>query len=596
MSTQPTEVGAHPQPHVLREYALIADGERGALIGPRGELAWMCVPNWHSAAVFAALIGGGGVYEVSPRDPWFVWGGSYEDGTLIWRNRWTTPDATIECREALAFPGEPGKVTVLRRVEQVEGDAPVQVHFAPRWDYGRRKPQELRLDEDGRWHAKLGGLHMRLTGLPTARADSDSALHATLRPGNGEHHDLVLEISEQPLGEPTDPVRMWQATEDSWAAEVPYFENTLAPGDVQHSYAVLRGLTSRSGAMVAAASTSLPERARGGGDFDYRFAWIRDMAYIGQGIAAHGAHPLLESARRFVSERILEDGPKLRPAYTVLGEELPEQQVLPLRGYPGGTDRIGNQVRDNFQLDSFGEALLLLAAADENGLLDTTGHRAITVAADVIAQQWQEPDTGVWELDRRHWTHSRLICVAGLRAVAKRESGERAAQWSELADRIMASTAQTGLHPSGRWQRSPEDPGVDAALLLPPLRGALPVDDPRSMATLQAVRTELSADGHVYRFRHDARKLSDSEGAFLLCGFMTAMAEHQAGLERAALRRFERNRAACGPPGLYTEEYDVVQRQLRGNIPQAFVHGMMVEAASKLANVRNANMEEQRHE
>lgn len=127
--------GAHAQPHVLREYALIADGERGGLIGPRGELAWLCVPRWDSAAVFAALIGGGGVYQVCPRDPWFVWGGSYEPGTLIWRDRWTTRDSTIECREALAFPGEPGKVTVLRRVEQLAGEAPVRVHCAPRWDY-----------------------------------------------------------------------------------------------------------------------------------------------------------------------------------------------------------------------------------------------------------------------------------------------------------------------------------------------------------------------------------------------------------------------------------------------------------------------------
>lgn len=305
----------------------------------------------------------------------------------------------------------------------------------------------------------------------------------------------------------------------------------------------------------------------------------------------HGAHPLLDSAVRYISERVLADGPKLRPAYTVRGEQLPEERVLPLPGYPGGTDRIGNQVRDNFQLDTFGEALLLLAVAADNDRLDTAAHRAITVAADVIAQNWQQPDTGVWELDNRNWTHSRLICAAGLRAVAKRESAQRAAQYSELADRIVAATSETGLHPSGRWQRSPEDGNVDAALLLPALRGAVPADDPRSVATLHAVRENLSVDGHVYRFRHDKRRLSDAEGSFLLCGFMTSMAEHQAGYEHSALRRFERNRAACGPPGLYTEEYDVVQRQLRGNLPQAFVHGMMIEAATKLADIPDTAME-----
>jgi GH15 family glucan-1,4-alpha-glucosidase len=158
-----------------------------------------------------------------------------------------------------------------------------------------------------------------------------------------------------------------------------------------------------------------------------------------------------------------------------------------------------------------------------------------------------------------------------------------ASRCSALADAILAETSRTSLHPDGRWQRSVDDEAVDAALLLPAIRGAVPADDPRSIATTQAVRTDLARDGYVYRFRHDDRELGAAEGAFLVCGFWLALAEHQQGDAVGAARRFERNRAACGPPGLFTEEYDVRQRQLRGNLPQAFVHGMLLECSARMS-------------
>ncbi|WP_372457952.1 glycoside hydrolase family 15 protein [Streptantibioticus parmotrematis] len=129
----------------------------------------------------------------------------------------------------------------------------------------------------------------------------------------------------------------------------------------------------------------------------------------------------------------------------------------------------------------------------------------------------------------------------------------------------------------------PDDPGLDGALLLPPIRGALPADDPRTVATLHAYTEQLTDDHFAYRFRHDDRHLGAAKGAFLLCGFVTALAEHQQGHETSAYRWFERNRAACGPPGLFSEEYDVAQRQMRGNLPQAFVHALMLECAARLA-------------
>ncbi|OIK26352.1 glycoside hydrolase [Streptomyces malaysiense] len=578
---------AAPGPHSLREYALIADGERGALIGPQGDIAWMCAPRWDSDAVFGTLVGGAGHYTVQPAGR-FVWGGRYEDGTLIWRSRWVTEDSIVECREALAFPGDAHHAVVLRRVTAVEGTARVGVRLEPAAGFGTRRLRRLRRDRAGVWTGQAGDLRLRWSGAAAARpgprgiGPTGLSMSMTLRPG--ERHDLVLELSDGPLPAALDPDRIWKATEAAWARQVPRLETGLAPEDARHAYSVLRGLTSGSGGMVGAATMSLPERAEAGRNYDYRYVWIRDQCYAGQAAAAAGGHPLLDDAVRFVCARLHQDGDRLMPAYTTDGGRVPDQRTLSLPGYPGGYDRVGNWVNRQFQLDAFGEALLLLAAADRQGRLDGTGQRAVDIAADAVARRHHEPDAGIWELDDRAWTHSRLTCAAGLRAVARTTSSPgRAGAWSALADRIVAETAATSLHPTGRWQRSPEDPGLDAALLMPPLRGALPANDPRTVRTLSAYTAGLTHDHYAYRFRHDRRPLADAEGAFLLCGYAVALAEHQQGHHAEALRWFERNRAACGPPGLFTEEYDVGQRQLRGNLPQAFVHALMLETATRLA-------------
>ncbi|MHB1836277.1 MAG: glycoside hydrolase family 15 protein, partial [Solirubrobacteraceae bacterium] len=154
-----------------------------------------------------------------------------------------------------------------------------------------------------------------------------------------------------------------------------------------------------------------------------------------------------------------------------------------------------------------------------------------------------------------------------------------AAAWLALADAIVADTSEHALHRSGRWQRSPTDERVDASLLLPAIRGGIPADDPRTIATLQAVVAELTQDGYCYRYRPDERPLGDSEGAFVMCGFLMALAWAQQGDLVRAARWFERNRAACGPAGLLSEEFDVAQRQMRGNLPQAFVHALLLHCA-----------------
>jgi GH15 family glucan-1,4-alpha-glucosidase len=567
---------------VLREYALLADGQRGALCGPRGDLAWLCVPGWDDEAVLAGLVGGGGAYAITPVDR-CVWGGYYEPGSLIWRNRWMTRNTVVECREALAFPGEEHRAILLRRVEAIERDVRLRVLLDVRAGYGRRSMHHIRRDEDGHWLARTGRLRLRWTGAADAEPDDDGRLGLEFTVPAGRHRDFVLEISDEPLAEPVAADEAWTATEHAWHKGVPKFDDSVAPRDARHAYAVLRGLTTHGGGMIAAATLGLPERAEAGRNYDYRYVWLRDQCYAGVAVAVCEPHPLLDDAVRFVTARVLEHGDRLAPAYRADGTTLPEQTTLDLPGYPGGAAVAGNRVTGQFQLDTAGEALQLFAAAARHDHVDDDVVRAADVAVRLIEARWKEPEAGIWELHDDWWTQSRLSCVAGLRAYAGYLAGQQAAELVGLADRILAETSRRCVSKTGAWRRSPKESGVDASLVLPPVRGALPAADPRTLATLDAVRRDLAVDGYVYRFAHDSRPLGDAEGAFLLCGFGMALAYWQQGETAEAFRWFERNRAACGPPGLLAEEYDVRQRQLRGNLPQAFVHALLLEAAQRLA-------------
>ena len=433
-------------PHILREYALLADGERGVLVGPRGDYTWMCFPCWDSDACFATLIGGQGTYAVTP-EARFVWGGYYEHG-LIWRSRWTTDDGVVECREALALPAERGRAVLLRRILAQRGSARVRVILDLRTEFGARSVKRLRRRQDGIWAGQLGDGRMLWTGAAEAEPLDDGRggkpLVMTLELDEGAAHDLVLVLDTaadpQP---PPDPDHAWSGTEAAWSDTLPALSDIGARRDGRHSYAVLQGLTSSGGGMVAAATMSLPERAREGRNYDYRYVWIRDQCFTGQAVAKVGPLPLLDGAVRFVSERLLADGAKLVPAYTTGGDPVPPQRSLDLPGYPGGSDVVGNWVNQQFQLDAFGEALLLFASAAAHDRLDADGWRAAETAIAAIAQRWTEADAGIWELEPDRWTHSRLICASGLRRIAAHQSAERAADWLALADAIVAETART---------------------------------------------------------------------------------------------------------------------------------------------------------
>ena len=525
------------EPHALRDYAFIADGERGALVGPEGDIAWMCFPRWHSDGLFSELIGGGGTYAVRPRGR-CIWGGYYERGSLIWRSRWVTDEGIVECREALALPSRPGRAVVLRSIAVVAGRGSLNARLALAAGFGTEPMDEARLD-GGVWRLRSGGTTALWSGAAAARPADGAGLELELDLAEGDRHDLVLVLEQaRDAGAPPSAEQAWSETEAAWAERVPELEETAATREAQHAVAVISGLTSSTGAMVAAATTSLPERAREGRNYDYRYAWIRDQCYAGQAAAAAGVDHILDDAVRTVSARLLADAPEVRPAYTVDGGDVPDERRLDLSGYPGGCDVVGNRAKGQFQLDCFGEALLLLAAAARDDRLDADGRRAAAAVGPP--------------------------------------------EWDALADTLLAEATAWGVHPSGRWQRAAGDERVDAALLSAGIRGAVPPGDPRTQATIDAVERELGEDGYAYRYRIDDRPLGESEGAFLVCGLWMALAWHEQGEPLRATRWFERSLAACGGPGIYAEEYDIAQRQLRGNLPQAFVHALVLECAATL--------------
>lgn len=225
---------AYP-PQSLRDYAFLADGYRGALIGPRGDVSWLCAPTWDSPAMFSQLIGGRGTFAITPSET-FVWGGYYEPGTRIWVSRWTTTDCHLQCREALGVPSDPHTLVLLRHLEAGGQPSSVDVTLDICAEFGTTR-STARRDESGRWVFEAGDLHCRLTGAGDGELDAEGVLRLRLDLSPGQEHDLVLEVSDRSLNRRplVDVCAAWSATRNHWAESVPEFGRSAAPRDSQHA-------------------------------------------------------------------------------------------------------------------------------------------------------------------------------------------------------------------------------------------------------------------------------------------------------------------------------------------------------------------------
>ena len=437
--------------------------------------------------------------------------------------------------------------------------------------------------DDGVWTARSGrcscaGRAERRTSTPAGRRAAGGRVDrpggAPPRPRPGD-----LRPAARPAP-PPDPDRPGTATEDAWSRAVPATRGTDRPPGRP---ARLRGAArahqrrrrdGRRGHMC------LPERA-GGRNYDYRYAWIRDQCYAGQAVGRRRRRPA--AGRRGPLHR--RTAPRRRaaaqPAYTVDGGPVPDERTLDLPGYPGGGDKVGNWVNDQFQLDASARCCCCSPPPPRQDRLDARDWRAV---AD---HRRRHRDSAARSRRRDVGARQPLVgpLPTHLRGRAARRRGHAPAGGGRRLEQRWPThprqRARDCLHPTGRGSALPTTPRVDAALLLPAIRGALPAETRATVATLRSRPRELAHDGYVYRFRQTNGRWQ-AEGAFLLCGFIIALALHQRADEAEAMRWFERNRAACGPPGLLAEEYDVAQRQLRGNLPQAFVHALLLEAAHRL--------------
>ena len=292
------------------------------------------------------------------------------------------------------------------------------------------------------------------------------------------------------------------------------------------------------------------------------------------------------SAVRFVTERLLADGPDLKPAYTVAGGAVPGERSLQLPGYPGGSDIVGNHARNQFQLDIFGEALLLFAAAARHDRLDGEGYRAVTTAVAAITERWQQPDAGIWELDNRALdAFPTDLCGRPARHRRLPHHLHDAARWSGAGRRHRRRYRRLPASPAGRWQRAPRRrAGRRVAAAASAARRRCPPHDPRSRRDPCRGPCRHSPDRATSTASATTSgPLHEAEGAFILCGFLMALAITNRATRSLRDPLFRTQPRRLRPPGLFCEEYDVGQRQLRGNLPQAFVHALLLESSFRLA-------------
>ena len=285
-------------PGVLRDYAPLADGERGALVGPQGEVAWLRSPRWDSPALPSAPIGGAGAYRVQP-EARHVWGGHDADGTRMWRDRWTTEHGHLHCRDALALPGSPDRTVLLRQVAALDCPSTVRVRLGLRPDYGRLRVRDLRLDDGGCWRGRVGGGSFCWSGAADARVlrhDGHDELHLELTLQAGQTSDLVPALDRRGSTGTPDAATAWAVVQDGWRRRLPEAARLGHAGrEVRHARAVLHGPTGSSGAMVAATTLGLPGPASAGRNHDYRHAWISDQCFVEQAVASGPDSALLHA-------------------------------------------------------------------------------------------------------------------------------------------------------------------------------------------------------------------------------------------------------------------------------------------------------------
>jgi trehalose-phosphatase len=577
--------GANAVP--IERHAMLADGNTVALVTPDARITWLCHPRPDSAPLFAELVGGraAGSLTVRPAHEGAPTAQRYIPGTLTLETRW----AGLIVNDYLDRGDPYGRV---RLVRVLEGSAEAIVEFTPRPDFGRT-PVALRVRPDG--VQVLGAadpVALYAPGLTWEIEDDGIQQMARARVKGGGPYVIELRCGSDSLApHPTPEPERRERTESTWrnwldALRLP----ALGREEVARSALTLRGLChEQSGAILAAATTSLPEEIGGVRNWDYRYCWLRDAAVTAMALVELGSTAEADSLLGYIDRLAAAEhgAERLRPLYSVLGGDAGTEAVIDaVPGYAGSRPvRVGNAAAQQVQLDVFGPIVeLAYTVAVAGGRLSEAHHALVEQIVDAVARRWNEPDHGIWEVRRppRHHVHSRVMCwLAVDRALrlARLSRRPEPTRWSALADRIAADVLEHGWKPEVRSFTAAYDGlDLDAAALQIGLSGLLPADDERFAATVEAVELRLREGPTVYRYRSDDG-LPGSEGGFHLCALWLAQAYALVGRQSDAQALFDQVLELAGPTGLLSEQYDPRAERALGNHPQAYSHLGLIHAA-----------------
>ena len=588
----------------IERHSLLSDQRTVALVTSDASVNWMCHPRADSPAVFAGLLGGAraGHFSISRHDNSPPISHRYLDGTMVVETRWSDVTVTdyLDCSRGRPFKSA-GRTTLVR---VIEGTGKIDIEFAPRLDFGRAPT----------------GLHMIHDGLEITGAAETMMLTA---PGlswdivdDGPHQTAVahVQLDGAPLelmlrlGVPgrfgwseTDEADRREATEQYWRDWTNKLTlPSVAAEEAERSALVIKALCHQpSGAILAAATTSLPEVMGGVRNWDYRYCWPRDASMSAAALLALGSSQEACHLLDWILHRVehLPGPEQLRPVYPLVGDEALPEAVLPeLAGYAGSRPvRIGNAAEHQVQLDVFGPVVDLAWRLCEAQVTLTDQHwEVVKAVVGAVASRWHEPDHGIWEERRppRHHVHSKVMCwMAVDRAIkiAQRIDPELALYWSPLRHRIAADVILNGWNEQRRsYTTAYGSTDMDASLLWIGLSGLLPPDDSRFVSTLKAVESELRDGQTVYRYRHDDG-LPGVEGGFLICASWLIEAYALIGQLDDARALFDRYLDLCGPTGLLPEQYDPASERLLGNHPQAYSHLGLINAAIALSGTTSGS-------
>ena len=582
----------------IEDYALLSDTQSAALVGIDGSIDWLTFPRFDSAACFASLLGtrDNGHWKIAPVDPIRSVTRRYRPGSLVLETRFTTDTGTVEIIDCMPIRAD-DRLDVVRMVRGVDGSVPMRMDLTVRMDYGSIIPWVHRVDTNVL--RIVAGPDSLTFSSPVELVPDDWATVATFTVRRGD--ELPFDVAWRPSHlEPPKPTSVATAISSTtawwqrWSRQAADFGAFDEP--IRSSLTVLKGLTyGPTGGIVAAATTSLPESIGGPRNWDYRYCWLRDATFTLTSLLDAGYTKEASDWRGWLLRAVAGRADQVQIMYGCAGERRLTEAELPwLSGYEGSQPvRIGNGAHDQFQLDVFGEVLDTFFAAhpvlpDDEPDIWHMGRGLV----EVVDKRWHEPDDGIWEVrgGRRHFTHSKVMAwVAMDRAVRLAETVGAGTgtvnRWKATRAAIHAEILAKGVDDQGVFVQSFGDTALDASLLLIPLVGFLPADDPRVVATVDAIRERLSHDGFVYRY--DTSVTDDGvgghEGTFLMCTFWLADVLLLQGKVAEARAIFDRLVALRNDVGLLAEMYDPTAGRMLGNFPQAFSHTALVSTGIALS-------------